>query len=112
MDDGKLGLNALNNLQRAKDINRVHDAARKNKKEKRETDDGRAFTDFLEENEKAVEGFNDFVPEEPMIQAPSGKMLELLGSAAGPPLVIEPLEEEPPAPDKDGGKPAEDKGGE
>lgn len=96
-----MSLNALNSLQRAKDIKRVHDSARKNKKEKRETDDGRAFTDYLEENEKAVEGFTDFVPEEPIIQAPSNKMLELLGTAAGPPIIIEPLEEEVPEP---GGK--------
>jgi hypothetical protein len=97
MDDGKLGLNALNNLQRARDINRVHDSARKNKKEKRETEDGREFMDFMEDNEKAIEGFNDFVPQEPMIQAPSNKMLELLSTASGPPIHIEPIEEDPPA---------------
>ena len=100
MDDGKMNINTLNYLDRARDVKRVHDAAGKQKKDKRQTDDGKDFVDFLEENEKIVEGFQEFVPEEPMIQAPSGKMLELLGTAAGPPLNIEPLEE-PEAPAQD-----------
>ena len=109
MDDGKMSLNALNSLQRAKDVKRVHDSTRKQKKENRETDDGREFVDFLEDNEKVIDGFNEFVPEEPLVQAPSNKMLELLSTHAGPPLVIEPLDESADPPEQKPDAPGPDR---
>lgn len=79
-------------LERLKDVYRVHDAAKKQKKEKRKTDDEREFKDFLEESGKEPEGYQEYVYIEEAPEAPPLKMLDMLGMGGGPHFKIEPIE--------------------
>ena len=104
MDDGKMQINIINQQQRVKDLKRVHDTTKKQRKEKRRGEDDREFKEFLEESEKEAEdGFNDLAQVEIISPRPRSAMLNILGAHAGPPINIEPLEEESgdsPAPEK------------
>lgn len=97
MDDYKLNINVINSpTQRARDVKRVHDTSGKHRKEKKGTDgeDEKEFQEYLDETEKIVEGFQEFVPQEPIVAVPREKLLNLLGTHSGPPIQIEPIEKE------------------
>ena len=82
------------NIERLRDLYRVHDTTKKHKKEKKSGDDDREFKEFLEESGKEPEGYHDYVPEEFVEQPPAKTMLDALGAHAAPFFKIEPLEPE------------------
>lgn len=82
-------------LERLKDVYRVHDAAKKQKKEQKKTDDDREFKDFLDESGKEPEGYHEYVYEDEVPEPPPQQMLNMLGGL-GPQIKIEPIDAPPP----------------
>ena len=80
------------NVDRLRDLYRVHDTSKKQKKEKRRAEDDREFRDFLDESESEPEGYKDYAPEETVEEVPANKMLNMLGAHPIQHFKIEPLE--------------------
>lgn len=84
---GELEYNtSISRLERGKDIYRVHDTSKKQKKQKRGEDE-KEFMDLLGESEKEVEDFNQAPREERTENVPANKMLDSLGMNTPPPII-------------------------
>jgi len=73
-------------LQRARDLYRVHDSAGKHKKQGKERNE-KEFLEMLEESEKNVEEFDSGRKKVTGPQAPTSNMLNRLSSSAPPPVI-------------------------
>lgn len=74
-------------IDRTRDLYRVHDAAKKQKKEKKGQLDNE-FLNLLEESEKDAEGYDEGKRKEQKPTMPTSSMLDKLSAGAPPPIII------------------------
>lgn len=80
------------NLNRLRDVYRVHESSGKQKKQRRNTED-RDFMEELEESEKNLEGYENAGGEKPVKHHQTGSLLNMLNVTTGP-VFIEELKED------------------
>ncbi len=78
----------ISHIRRSRDVYKVHDTSKKQKKQKRGENE-KEFLAMLEESEKDVEDFNAATKQDDRKSLPAEQMLERLGMNAAPPPVIE-----------------------
>ncbi|MFA6451123.1 MAG: hypothetical protein WCX65_16725 [bacterium] len=73
-------------IERSKDLYKVHDSSKKQKKE-RKAGDEKEFLELLEESDKDLEGYEQEKPmRDPTPQQPTKSLLDRLSASAPPPV--------------------------
>ena len=75
-------------IERSKDLYRVHDASKKQKKERKASEE-KEFLELLEESGRGLEEFEqEKTKREPLRQQPTKNLLSKLSTSAPPPVEI------------------------